>query len=154
MDASLDTCFVAEAEGHDLWNVGTEGSLESGFLCVFWIDQNVIVPSTDVKLGKKMFAFELIELYLDIGHGVVIFDGDIVQLAIIHDQSIFSFILLRYVERWRGIRGTSIHDETLFKFFGQVFAQRFQLSLVERVDFTIEFCWGAWDEFDFHVFRT
>src|SRR5579863_6317238 len=87
MDASLDTCFVAEAEGHDLWNVGTEGSLESGFLCVFWIDQNVIVPSADVKLGKKTFAFELIELYLDIGHGVVIFDGDIVQLAIIHDLS-------------------------------------------------------------------
>ena len=66
---------VAESEEHDGWlkepKRGGKGHLPS----VFWADEDIVVPPSDIEFCEDFAVFQPIYQLRDEGEGVGIFDG-------------------------------------------------------------------------------
>jgi hypothetical protein len=61
---------------------------------VLWVNQNVIIAIFDVKFGKQAFPFYFVQFGSCVWHIIFVRNGDIIELAIVHDHSeIISFFL-------------------------------------------------------------
>src|SRR5579863_2102274 len=69
---------IGQSECHNLRDICAKRGLEGGFLRIFRLNENVVVASTDIKFGEKPFSLEFVKLNLDIWHGIMVFDGDVV----------------------------------------------------------------------------
>ena len=74
---------VAKAEGHDEGFEDAKGALEGGLPLIAMLDANVVVASTDVELCEVARALELVDEFRNQGQGSGVFDGDVVEIAVV-----------------------------------------------------------------------
>ena len=84
---------VTEAEEHDCWFKQFFVGDEDRFPLVSILNMNVVVPPSDVKFGKDLGIFNLVDEVLDEGERICVLDG----------MTVYILVVLARLEGIRGI---------------------------------------------------
>ena len=93
---------IAETEKHDCGFIEAEGGDKRCFPLVFFLNANVIITPSHIKLGEKGGIFHVIDQLRDKGKWIPIVDGVAVKISIILART-ESSILLWDEEEWSGL---------------------------------------------------
>jgi hypothetical protein len=90
---------VRKSESHYAESEGAEWSHEGGLPFVSGLDTDLVVARFQVELCEDFRSSDLVHHFVDAGKWIAILDCDVIELAIVNDQSVGS-ILFPYEEHW------------------------------------------------------
>jgi hypothetical protein len=86
------------------------------------VDADLVIPGTEINLGKDFGIMELVNEVIDERNGKAVLDGDFVEGSIINAHPEFSSLLLDKNDRG-SIRGETGFDRAILEEFVQFFSQ-------------------------------
>ncbi len=137
--------WVCESEEHDGWLKESSIHVEGGFFLVAFLDSDVVISPTDIKLCEVFGAAELVDEFRDEQKRVSGFDRHFIELPIILYGSKCSIFLFDEEEGGgeRGFQGT---DPSGFQVFVKEPIKLFLLVSVQGVDLAVQSGFRVWDE--------
>src|ERR1041384_4005716 len=91
--------------------MSAEGYLGNGLLT----DTNLVVPHLQIKLGKHLCSMQLLKQIIDVGQRVLVFDGLLVDVAVVLDQPASTIFLLHKKARGTPRGSARTNEPILFK---------------------------------------
>jgi hypothetical protein len=92
---------IRKSESHYAESEGAEWSHEGGLPFISGSDMDLVVTRFQVELHEDFRSSDLVHHFVDVGKRIAILNCDVVELAIVDDQSVGS-VLFPYEEHWCG----------------------------------------------------
>src|SRR5258705_6391587 len=78
---------VAKAEEHNQRFKHPTISFKSGLPFIALLNSDVVVPPSDVELTEDLCILQFVRYIRDEGKGILVFDGEVVELAVVLDRA-------------------------------------------------------------------